>query len=574
MATKPVSAPAAEPVAGGEGGPAPAAARRPAWPARLALAAIVVAGLALRLRNIDHGLPWVYHADEALHFTNRAVGMLRGSLDPHYFQNPSAFTYLVYALVRVRFGLESAQHLLARYAADPTSIYVTARVLAAVLCMVGVGVVYAVGRRLFGAGAGLAAAAILAFAFLPVAYSRFALTDVGVFAPAALAVYAAVAIHEDGRRRWFVVGGAAIGLAVGFKYTAGLLVAPLLVAAWLRSRTGAAVLRDTAIALGLAAVVFAITTPFFFLDLHGALYQLKVEAKSAANPKFGPAKSGPLAFYLWTLTWGLGWAASIAAAAGIAVLARASRTRAVLLALFPLLLLLYISTAGRYFARWLMPAYPVLALLAGLALARAAALVPARPLVRAGALTALVAVVLAQPLAADLHVTSLMGRTDTRELARDYLAGSLPAGTKVVVEPAVPRGWVPRDLREGFGPPPRRGNGTTGSPTRFINDLSARRIDRYRAAGYCTVVSMSLIRDRALARPSPRIEAYYRRLTRESRVLFHASPYKPGARPVPFDFDFSTHLYYPGAYQRPGPDVTIYRLRGCGPGSAAGAGGR
>ena len=48
----------------------------------------------------------------------------------------------------------------------------------------------------------------------------------------------------------------------------------------------------------------------------------------------------------------------------------------------------------------------------------------------------------------------------------------------------------------------------------------------------------------------------------------------PGARPVPFDFDFSTHLYYPGAYQRPGPDVTIYRLRGCGPGSAAGAGGR
>jgi hypothetical protein len=81
---------------------------------------------------------------------------------------------------------------------------------------------------------------------------------------------------------------------------------------------------------------------------------------------------------------------------------------------------------------------------------------------------------------------------------------------------------------------------------------------------------MSLIRDRALARPTPRIKAYYRRLARESHVLFHASPYKPGARPVPFDFDISTHLYYPRAYERPGPEVTIYRLRDCGAGSGGG----
>ena len=50
---------------------------------------------------------------------------------------------------------------------------------------------------------------------------------------------------------------------------------------------------------------------------------------------------------------------------------RRNRARALLLALFPLLLFLYLgSDAERYFARWLMPAYPILALFAGVAIAR------------------------------------------------------------------------------------------------------------------------------------------------------------------------------------------------------------
>ena len=49
---------------------------------------------------------------------------------------------------------------------------------------------------------------------------------------------------------------------------------------------------------------------------------------------------------------------------------RRNRVRAILLALFPLLLFLYLgSDAERYFARWLMPAYPILALFAGVAVA-------------------------------------------------------------------------------------------------------------------------------------------------------------------------------------------------------------
>jgi hypothetical protein len=76
-------------------------------------------------------------------------------------------------------------------------------------------------------------------------------------------------------------------------------------------------------------------------------------------------------------------------------------------------------------------------------------------------------------------------------------------------------------------------------------------------------VTMSLIRDRAIRGGNAEIAAYYRRLDRESRVVFRASPYRRGARPVPFDFDFSTHLYEPAAYERPGPDIAVHRLSDC-----------
>jgi hypothetical protein len=74
---------------------------------------------------------------------------------------------------------------------------------------------------------------------------------------------------------------------------------------------------------------------------------------------------------------------------------------------------------------------------------------------------------------------------------------------------------------------------------------------------------MSLIRDRAIRGGNAEIAAYYRRLDRESRIVFRASPYRAGAKPVPFDFDFSTHLYEPSAYERPGPDIAVHRLARC-----------
>ena len=94
--------------------------------------------------------------------------------------------------------------------------------------------------------------------------------------------------------------------------------------------------------------------------------------------------------------------------------------RAVLLASMPLALFLYLGVQSRYFGRWLLPAYPVLCMLAAVGVVRAAELVRS-PRARVAALAGLTLVVLAQSVAADIRTGQVLGRDDTREQARDYL---------------------------------------------------------------------------------------------------------------------------------------------------------
>src|SRR5215207_1910027 len=290
---------------------------------RLVLAVILVAGLVLRLWNIDYGLPFVYSIDEGSHFTSRAVEMFWQDLDPGYYQNPAAYTYLLYVLLRLLYGPLGFLfdlpfgNVTEQFDKDPTEIWIAARALAALLCMAGVAATYWAARRIWGMREGLVAAALLAFAFLPVAYSRVAVTDVGALAGVALALGFAVSAREHGRLRDFALAGAAAGFAVAFKYTAGLALVPLAIAALTRARTD---IRSAAggLALGgaLAALVFVALNPYLLGSFDAWWTDLRDQAEVAADQPKPGQESGGVSYYLDSLTWGLGWAAALAALAG------------------------------------------------------------------------------------------------------------------------------------------------------------------------------------------------------------------------------------------------------------------
>ena len=559
-----------------------------------ALALLLLACLLLRLWGVGQGLPYSYNIDEATHFVPRAIAFFSHDLNPHYFLNPPAYSYLLHLVFELWFG--NADAVMRAYANDPTSVFVLARVVAAVLGTVAVWLTYLAGARLLNRHVGLLAAAILGLAFLPVFYSHLALGDVPTLAPVALALYGAGGVVRRGRLRDYLFAGVGLGLGAATKYTAGITLVCLLAATVCDAAGGAPAVaaRNLGIAILTALAAFAIANPYAILDFDAFRHGVSQQASLAAGQdpvKLGSHQGSGTAYYLWTFTWGLGWGPSLAAIAGAALLlARRKLGMALVLVPAPIAFIIFMGDQQRFFGRWLMPVFPIVAILgayAGVELVRW--LAGSRRLPTAVAAATVAILMLGQSAVAVIHDDAVLSRPDTRNLTRAWMVAHVPAGAKVVIEPLVPDAWASdvdrslawtptgeRWLRWPTWLTPFAPDGTLlpGGQLRYVlvdqyeRTLQPALIDRYTANGYCWVVLGSLQAGRAFADPkaAPAAVAYYAALANRARLRYHVSPFSRGAHPVPFSFDWSID-YYPRQYRRPGPEMSVYRLTGakCGP---------
>jgi hypothetical protein len=502
------------------------------------------------------------------------------------------------------------------YALHPQDVYTLARAVTAVLGTLAVWLLYLLGGRLFGRGVGLLAAAIEAVAFLPVFYSHLALNDVPTLAPLTLSLLGSAGILRHGRRRDYALAGVGLGLACATKYTAGIAVLPLLAAIAARyldrdaeassassssssssSSLLAPVLAGVAIAGVAAVAAFLVANPFSLLDFNSFRRDLVHQStlSAEAQGKLGAPQGGGLPYYLWSLSWGLGWVPALAALGGAVIVWQRGRSElgrrlGWLLVPAPILFLLFMGTQGRYFGRWLLPVFPLLCLLAaffGVQLLQSAT--RRAPSLRVLASAALALALCAQGLIYSVHSGLVLARADTRNLTRAWMVANVPAHSPVVVEPVVPNRWVTDVGKRGSGggAEPRWAKypslrelvdpatgAVLGEPLKVRSEdyertLGAALVSYYAAHGYCWVVSGSTQSGRAYTDPGavPGAIAYYGTLARRARVAYRATPYGGGQKPVAFGFDWSFD-YYPLAYRRPGPQMTVYRLTGgrCGTG--------
>jgi hypothetical protein len=554
------------------------------------VALLLAASFALRVWGAKHGLPYAYNADENAHFVPKAIGLFGHGWNPHYFVNPPAYTYLLHIVFAVWFG--GREGVSEQFARDPTEVFLVARVVSAACGTLAVWLLYLAGSKLFAdRRVGFLAAGLLGVGFLPVFYSHLALNDVPTLAPICLALYGTAGIVRQGRLVDFLLAGAGLGLACATKYTGGVALLPILAAAggWL---VGKRRLRPSTVIGGLvltglcAAVAFFLANPYSLLDYASFSDGLNHQTTVAddALGKLGLTEDNGLAYYLWTLTWGLGWIPAVAAAAGVVLTARDSWRIAAVLVPAPVLFLLFMGTQERFFGRWLMPVFPMICLLAAYAVLRAAmAIGGRRPMLAPTMLVLAAAALCGQGIVASLHIGQVLSRDDTRNMARAWFVAHVPPKTKVVVEPVVPDGWAqdigrPSPLTNNGNrwvkfPTSRSNIANDGSeipgPGRIVNIEDYERtlypglVDRYEREGWCWVVVGSTQRGRAEAEPDavPRALQYYKELERRADTAYVASPYRDGAGPVKFNFDWSFD-FYPLAYHRPGPTMWIYHLRG------------
>lgn len=140
--------------------------------------------------------------------------------------------------------------------------------------------IFLLGRRLFGAAVGLLAAAFLALNVMHIQLSHFFTVDpyLAFFGLAALyfivrSIYAAESIRENGAESIgqrcspscnLLIAAFFVGLAVGAKFSALLLLLPLVAAVWL-ALPGHRIWRLFAV-LAVALLTFVISNPFAILD--------------------------------------------------------------------------------------------------------------------------------------------------------------------------------------------------------------------------------------------------------------------------------------------------------------------
>jgi 4-amino-4-deoxy-L-arabinose transferase-like glycosyltransferase len=560
-----------------------------------ALCLLLAGSLGLRLWGIAEGLPWAYNSDEAQHFVPIAVAFSSRSPNPHYFLNPPAYTYLLHVVFELWFGGPDA--VVRAYVLHPGSVFLLARVVSATLGTVAVWLTYLAGRRLFDRTVALLGAAIFGLAFLPVFYSHLALNDVPTLAAVALSLWGVAGVLREGRARDYRVAGLAGGLATATKYTAVIvfmcLAFAFLADAVRRWRSVPAqrwlAPRRMLVALLLGLGMFVLANPYSVLDFHAFIAGVSKQASAAGGEdptKLGISPGGGIGYYIWTLGWGLGLVPAVAAAGGaLALVARRRWWPALVLLPASITFVIFMGVQQRYFGRWEMPIFPILALLgayAALELVRWLHRSRGIPLPLAGTLAAVL--LLSQSLSADVHDDRVLSRPDTRTLTRSWMLAHVAPGSKIVLEPVVPPAWSGRigaalpytsdgrqwnlyptelDRYDARGRPLPAGERHYEPLDQYERTLQPSLLSTYEQQGYCWVVVGSLQADRPFVSPraAPGAIAYYGALARQARLVYHVSPFAPGAHPVPFGFDWTID-YYPRQYRLPGPEMWVYRLTG------------
>ena len=208
-----------------------------------------------------YGLRWatIIHPDE------RQIVMTVERLGPHDM-NPHFFAYGSLPIYLIWLGKQFGEHLLGR----PPNVYYLARAISAGASIATVLLTYALGAQCFGRRVGLWAAAFLAAAALCVQNAHYGTVDslLALFMVGAL--WFAARFASDGRRRdaWAMV--AVAGLALATKVSAAVL---LFVLAWAYVRSPAwprqrwlARLGSVALALAALAALFVALQPYVVLD--------------------------------------------------------------------------------------------------------------------------------------------------------------------------------------------------------------------------------------------------------------------------------------------------------------------
>jgi len=422
--------------------------------ARWVLLGILAIALIYYLWGVRQDLPFTPEVDEDV-FVKSAVRIAASGIpNPLWFGHPGstviyplAAIYKTWDVVRYQGNWWSADPKLdARFASAPGDFYFVGRFISIGYAVASLIFIYLIGRRVFGARVGLIGAWLAVLCPLAVGFAQVTRTDSAAVFFAMLALWLCLRLYDRPTAGNQVLAGAAIGLAIATRYFMIALVPVLLtidgVMVWrqvVRHGSLRRPLLEPVVGLLAIAAAFALSTPYFFLDLPVALQSVAAENEASHLGMDGLTPIGNLVYYVTgAIPLDLTWPPAFLAAAGAGLALWRRRLEPLLLLGFVLALLGGASLSALHADRWVIQLLPVLALFAADALETIWLWLSARlrwsQVAQAGVLLSAVALISARPIYQLTLQDIRQASPSTRVLARQWILQNLPAGSRIAEE--------------------------------------------------------------------------------------------------------------------------------------------
>jgi hypothetical protein len=324
---------------------------------QLALPALVLLALLLRLTGIQFGLPMLVHPDEWA-VVNPATRMaVEGTLDPGFFNRPNHLSiYLSAAL----FGPASAMlfhESVARVSeTSPWALHLVSRLVVVGFGTALVVAAYYLGRE-FSVRVGYILATLTAILPIYVSHSHFATPDIPLTLLVTLVMLFALRFLRT-RSPWYIVlalVAAALSTIEKYPGVASLLAPVAVLGLALRGRPVMLAASLGATVIGFAALV-VVLSPYLLLRSSDVIAALTIESGTQHLGADGLGVLGNLGFYATRFYREAGLIASVASAVGLVVLVKRRDARIIPLALSGVFWL-GLSLLALHWERWALPMF-------------------------------------------------------------------------------------------------------------------------------------------------------------------------------------------------------------------------
>ncbi len=427
------------------------------------LSLIVLVGIVLRFWGIGWSLPdarhplATFHPDELVNYNvSQNVSVLAGKFDIGFYNYGTLYFYLtdVAQMIGRTYGAIpntpalpkdspplTPMQLAARSLLETRGCYLAGRAVSGLMGVLTIPVLFALGRRLYGDKAGLISALIYAVLPLAVLNAHFYTVDVGATLFVALALLWSARLLEKQSWKEYALAGVWTGLAAATKYSTVLVIVAPAAAHYIvtkRSAQNRPPIARLGVLLASVAVAFLIACPGPLLNWTAFWEGLPswpgsgVRYELFEHPRLGHGllfvNTGPGWWYhlVISLRYGIGLPMLALVLVGLVTAIRAKTEQDRLLLCFVLIYYGVTGLSGVRFARYMIPLYPALCVLA------ARVILEFRPrslqlYVGMGAL----AVVILVTTGYTASLVHAMAVKDPRDAAADYLEAHAAPGATV-----------------------------------------------------------------------------------------------------------------------------------------------